>query len=80
MRLRLSDVHSTGYEVDSPEIDGLTGVLGLGRFHAALVARRSPTDVCNVCGWTRGQYESTGLLGCGACYETLLGAPTSAGS
>ena len=71
MRLRLSLPGESGYEVEAAEIDSLVGVIGLGRLHANLVSRRAPTDECLVCGWTREQYEKTGLLGCGACYETL---------
>jgi hypothetical protein len=32
----------------------------------------SPTDTCPLCGWTRSQAQTTGLLGCGVCYSSLF--------
>lgn len=71
MRLRVSDRHNPGYDVDPSELDLLIRQVGIGRFHTLLRARRSRNGICPVCGWTQAQLAETGLVGCGACYETL---------
>lgn len=71
MRLRVSDRHNAGYDLSPAELDLLTRTVGLGRFHGLLRARASRKTTCPVCGWTQRQLTQTGLLGCGACYETL---------
>lgn len=71
MRIRVSDSTGPGFEADTSELDGLGRVVGLGRFFEALIGRRGAPAECPVCGWKKSQYKTTGLLGCGACYETL---------
>ena len=32
----------------------------------------TPGETCPLCGWTRAQAQTTGLLGCGVCYSSLF--------
>jgi hypothetical protein len=41
----------------------------LDRVLAAMRPQPREGGPCPACGWTRGQYESTGLLACGLCYS-----------
>lgn len=52
------------------DLDGLTGVDGLGSFFKAITSyERMPSERCPACGYSVHELVATGLLGCPACYE-----------